>query len=107
MRRYAGRALPELPDIEVYVDHLRRRVVGAKVERLRIASPFLVRSFDPPIRQAEGRRVERVERMGKRIVFDLDADLHIILHLMIAGRLSWKPPRAKIGSKVTLAAFDF
>lgn len=99
--------VPELPDIEVYVDHLRRRVVGQPLAALRLASPFLVRSFDPPIREAHGKEVVGVHRMGKRIVFDLAGDLHLVMHLMIAGRLRWKEAGAKIPGKVGLAAFDF
>jgi formamidopyrimidine-DNA glycosylase len=101
------RGVPELPDVEVYVSHLRRRVVGEKLDRVRIASPFLVRSFDPPLREVSGRSVQAVRRVGKRIVFDLDRDLHLVVHLMIAGRLRWQPPAAKIKGKVGLAAFDF
>jgi formamidopyrimidine-DNA glycosylase len=99
--------VPELPDIEVYVDHLRRRIVARPLEGLRIASPFLVRSFEPPVREAQGRGVLGVRRMGKRIVFDLEDDLHLVLHLMIAGRLRWRPRGAKVPGKVGLAAFDF
>ena len=99
--------MPELPDVEVYVDHLRRRVVGQPLEHARVASPFLVRSFDPPLRSAEGKRVRSVHRMGKRIVFDLEDDLHLVLHLMIAGRLRWRDRGAKVPGKVGLAAFDF
>jgi formamidopyrimidine-DNA glycosylase len=99
--------VPELPDIEVYVDHLRRRVVEKPLEALRVASPFLVRSFDPPIAQAQGRTVLGVHRMGKRIVFDLDGGLHLVLHLMIAGRLRWRPRGTKVPGKLGLAAFDF
>lgn len=71
--------MPELPDIEVYIDHLRRRVVGTPLANVRVASPFLVRSFDPPLAQAQGRGVLAVRRMGKRIVFDLEGDLHLVL----------------------------
>jgi formamidopyrimidine-DNA glycosylase len=99
--------VPELPDVEVYLLHLRRRVVGQVLERTRVASPFLVRSFEPPLREADGRRVESVRRLGKRVVFDLEGDLHLVLHLMIAGRLRWRPPGAKVPAKVGLAAFDF
>ena len=99
--------MPELPDVEVYVDHLRRRVVGQPLEHARIASPFLVRSFDPPIRAAEGKHVRSVRRMGKRIVFELDDDLFLVLHLMIAGRLRWRDRGAKVPGKLGLAAFDF
>jgi formamidopyrimidine-DNA glycosylase len=99
--------VPELPDVEVYLVHLRRRVVGQTLERVRVSSPFLVRSFDPPLRDVHGRSVRSVRRMGKRIVFDLDADLYLVLHLMIAGRLRWRPPAAKMPGKMALAAFDF
>ncbi len=99
--------MPELPDVEVYLMHLRRRVVGQALEGVRVASPFLVRSFDPPLREANGRRVESMRRMGKRIVFDLEADLHLVLHLMVAGRLRWRPPATRVPAKVGLAAFDF
>jgi formamidopyrimidine-DNA glycosylase len=102
-----GRAVPELPDVEVYVDHLRRRVVGQPLEHARVASPFLVRSFDPPMRAVEGKRVIGVHRMGKRIVFDMEDDLHLVLHLMIAGRLRWRDRGAKVPGKIGLAAFDF
>jgi formamidopyrimidine-DNA glycosylase len=99
--------VPELPDVEVYIDHLRRRVVGHRLERVRVASPFLVRSVDPPIREAEGRVCRSIQRVGKRIVFDLEPDLHLVLHLMVAGRLRWKDPGAAVPGKVGLAAFDF
>ena len=99
--------MPELPDIEVYVDHLRRRLLSQPLLGVRLASPFLVRSFDPPLRECVGHRLEAVRRMGKRIVFDLDGDLHLVLHLMIAGRLRWRPPGAKVPGKIGLAAFDF
>jgi formamidopyrimidine-DNA glycosylase len=99
--------VPELPDIEVYIDHLRRRIVGQPLEHVRVSSPFLVRSFDPPLREVEGKKVRTVHRLGKRIVLDLDADLHLVLHLMVAGRLRWKDPGAGVPGKVGLAAFDF
>jgi formamidopyrimidine-DNA glycosylase len=99
--------VPELPDIEVYIGHLRRRLVGEPIERARVANPFFVRSFDPPLRDAEGRHVRTIGRLGKRIVFTLDRDLHLVLHLMIAGRLRWHPKDKAIPGKVGLAAFDF
>jgi formamidopyrimidine-DNA glycosylase len=99
--------VPELPDVEVYVMHLRRRVVGKVLERVRVASPFLVRSFDPPMKECAGHVVQGVRRLGKRVVLDLDGDLHLVLHLMIAGRLRWKPAGAKVPGKIGLAAFDF
>jgi formamidopyrimidine-DNA glycosylase len=99
--------VPELPDVEVYVSHLRRRVVGQTLEHVRVANPFLVRSFDPPLREAFGRSVQSVRRVGKRIVFDLDQELYLVIHLMIAGRFRWRVPAAKVPGKVGLAAFDF
>jgi formamidopyrimidine-DNA glycosylase len=99
--------VPELPDVEVYIHHLRRRVVGATLEHVRVASPFLVRSFDPPIREAEGKRVLGLRRVGKRIALSLEGDLWLVIHLMVAGRLRWKEPGAKVPAKVGLAAFDF
>ncbi len=99
--------MPELPDVEVYVDHLRRRLVGQPLEHARVLSPFLVRTFDPPLKAAEGKHVRSIRRMGKRIVFALDDDLFLVLHLMIAGRLRWKERGAKVPGKLGLAAFDF
>ena len=99
--------MPELPDVEVYVEHLRRRLVGQPLEHARVASAFLVRTFDPPMRAAEGKHVRSVRRMGKRIVFALDDDLFLVLHLMIAGRLRWRERGAKVPGKLGLAAFDF
>jgi len=89
--------VPELPDIEVYVDALRARVPGEPLLGVRIASPFLLRTADPPISAAEGRRVLGVRRLGKRVVLALEGDLFLALHLMIAGRLHWKEPGGKIG----------
>jgi formamidopyrimidine-DNA glycosylase len=99
--------LPELPDVVAYIAALEPRVVGQRLERVRIASPFLLRSVAPPVAQAAGRRVVGVERLGKRIILSLDGDLHLILHLMIAGRLHWKPRDAKLAGRAALAAFDF
>ena len=99
--------MPELPDIEVYVEALAARVLGQPLERVRLGNPFLLRSADPPLAEVEGRRVAAVRRMGKRIVLALDGELFLSLHLMIAGRLHWKPPGAKLPGKVGLAAFDF
>jgi formamidopyrimidine-DNA glycosylase len=99
--------VPELPDVEVYLLHLRRRIIGQELSQVRVASPFLVRSFDPPLREIRGRRVESARRLGKRIVLDFDRDLHLVLHLMIAGRLRWRPAGTKVPAKVGLAAFDF
>ena len=99
--------MPELPDILVYIDALSRRLPGRRLERVRVRSPFLVRTFDPPLDSVEGKTVRELARLGKRIAVGLDDDLWLVLHLMIAGRLHWKPPGAGIAAKVNLAAFDF
>lgn len=100
--------MPELPDITVYVEALQRRVVGQPVEEVRLKTPFLLRTVEPPIDALIGKRVVGVERLGKRIVFALEDDLFIVLHLMIAGRLHWKAPGAKGGGgKSALAEFVF
>ena len=99
--------MPELPDITVYVDALNRRVAGATLEEVRFRSPFLLRSVDPPIASAKGKVVTQVNRLGKRIVFALEDELYLVLHLMIAGRLKWREPGKKASGKIDLAAFDF
>ena len=99
--------MPELPDVTVYIEAIKERVLNQTIQKIRITSPFLVRSFDPPIREAEGKKVLRLRRLGKRIVFELEDDLFLVVHLMIAGRFHWKPPNAKIARKYGLAAFDF
>jgi len=99
--------VPELPDIEVYVEALARRVVGERLIGIRIGNPFLLRSFTPPIQEAEGTTVHRVRRLGKRIVFELENELFLVLHLMIAGRLQWKASDAPLPKRSGLAAFDF
>jgi len=99
--------MPELPDVVVYLESLRPRVDGQILERIRLLNPFLLRSVEPSIREAEGKKVLGLRRLGKRIVFALETDLFLILHLMIAGRLHWKPKGAKPPGKVGLAAFDF
>jgi formamidopyrimidine-DNA glycosylase len=99
--------MPELPDIVVYLEALATRILGKPLEALRIRSPFLVRSVDPPISAAVGRRVTGLTRMGKRIVIGLDGDLSLVLHLMIAGRLRWKARGAALPGRIGLAAFDF
>jgi formamidopyrimidine-DNA glycosylase len=99
--------VPELPDIAAYLTALEPRVVGQLLVKVRLASPFLLRSVEPPIAQAEGRRVVGLRRLGKRIVFDLEGDLHLVLHLMIAGRLHWKAGGTRLATKTSLAAFDF
>ena len=99
--------MPELPDIELYLHALKSRIVGQRLDRIRLASPFLVRSFDPPIDQAHGKRVLSLRRLGKRLVWELEGDLFLVIHLMIAGRFKWLDRGAKIPGKVGLAAFDF
>jgi len=99
--------LPEYPDITVYLEHLEPLLVGKRLERVRLASPFFLRSVDPPIHEAEGRRVSGLSRLGKRIVLRLDDGSFLVFHLMVAGRLRWRPRGAKLPGKVGLAAFDF
>ncbi len=99
--------MPELPDITVYIEALGSRVVGQTLDRIRIPKPFLLRSVDPPISAAQGKRVIGVRRMGKRIVLELEDDLFLVIHLMIAGRLRWVPAGGKVPGKIGLAAFDF
>src|SRR5262245_12949021 len=101
------RAVPELPDIEVYLSALEPRIVGQTLQRIRLGSPFLLRSVDPPLKAFEGRAIRSLSRLGKRIVFHLDDDLHLVLHLMIAGRLHWRQPGAPLVRKLGLAAVDF
>ena len=99
--------MPELPDITVYIEALESRVVGQTLDRVRIPKPFLLRSVDPPISAAQGKRVVGVRRMGKRIVLELEDDLFLVIHLMIAGRLRWVSAGGKVPGKIGLAAFDF
>ena len=99
--------MPELPDVTVYVEALDRRVKGQPLLGVRVASPFVVRTFDPPLSSAADKRVEEVRRLGKRIVFVLEGGLFLVVHLMIAGRFKWLDPKAKVPAKVGLAAFDF
>ena len=99
--------MPELPDIVVYLEALERRVLGAPLERLRLGSPFVLRSVDPPLSLVEGRVVRSLERLGKRIVLGLEDDYFVAVHLMIAGRLRWRSPGAAMPRRAGLAAFDF
>ena len=99
--------MPELPDIVVYIEALEKRILGQTLERIRIASPFLLRTASPPIGSAEGKKVVRLRRLGKRICIGLEDDLWLVLHLMIAGRLHWKKAGAKLSPPRGLAAFDF
>jgi formamidopyrimidine-DNA glycosylase len=99
--------MPELPDVTVYVECIAAKTLGETLERVRIASPFVVRSVDPSIYEIEGKAVRDVRRIGKRIAIGLDDDLWIVIHLMIAGRFRWLKPGAKIPGRLGLAAFDF
>ncbi|MBI3471585.1 MAG: formamidopyrimidine-DNA glycosylase [Candidatus Solibacter usitatus] len=99
--------MPELPDIVVYIEALEARVLEQPIERVRLASPFLLRTTDPPLHSVEGKRVREVRRVGKRIAIGTDDRLWLVLHLMIAGRLHWKEPNCKLPAKRALAAFDF
>lgn len=99
--------MPELPDIVVYLESLAPRIVGRRLERIRLVNPFLLRSVEPAIATAHGRTVVGLRQLGKRIVIELEEELFLVLHLMIAGRLHWKTLGAKPPSKIGLAAFDF
>jgi formamidopyrimidine-DNA glycosylase len=99
--------VPELPDLTVYVEALAARVVGQTLRQVRLGNPFLLRTVAPPLAAVAGRAVRRVERQGKRIVLALDGDLHLALHLMIAGRLHWKAAGARLPGRAGLAALDF
>jgi len=99
--------VPELPDIVVYIEALEKRILGQTLERVRIASSFLVRTADPPVSAAEGKSVVQLRRMGKRICIGLENNLWLVLHLMIAGRLHWKKRGVKVSPPRGLAAFDF
>lgn len=99
--------MPELPDITVYVEALQRRLVTQTIEEVRLASPFLLRTVEPPLDDAIGKKVTAVRRLGKRIVIGLEDDLWLVFHLMIAGRFHWKNPGAKLAGRHALAAFDF
>jgi formamidopyrimidine-DNA glycosylase len=99
--------MPELPDVTVYVELIAAKTVGRTIDRVRVASPFVVRSVDPPVSTAEGKTVRDVRRIGKRIAIGLDDDIWVVIHLMIAGRFRWLSPGAKIPGRLGLAAFDF
>src|SRR5687768_6661919 len=99
--------MPELPDILAYLEALTPRVVGQPIERARVLSPFVLRTVDPPFAEIEGKHVRSLDRLGKRIVFALDDDLYLVIHLMIAGRLRWRARDGKLFGRITLAAFDF
>jgi len=99
--------MPELPDINLYVEKIDERIRGQVLNDIRISKPFLVRSFDPPLSAASGKRITELRRLGKRIVFGLEANLWLVLHLMVAGRLHWHDEKVSITGKHKLAAFDF
>jgi formamidopyrimidine-DNA glycosylase len=99
--------MPELPDILAYMSALEPRIVGQPIKQVRLASPFLLRTVKPPLESVEGKRVREIRRVGKRIAIGLENELWLVLHLMIAGRLHWRPPGAKLAGRQNLAAFDF
>src|SRR5579871_6791811 len=99
--------MPELPDLTVYLDFLQANIVGQTLEHIRIASPFVLRTADPPLKAADNKRVLGLRRLGKRLIFELEDDLFLVIHLMIAGRFRWKEKGAPITGKIGLAAFDF
>ena len=99
--------MPELPDIQLYLHALRTRIIGHPIENVRLASPFLLRSIDPPLDSIRGQTIVALRRLGKRIVFELQGEVFLVFHLMIAGRFRWKPSRAPIPGKVGLLALDF
>src|ERR1700722_8444859 len=99
--------MPELPDITAYIAALEPRIMGQRLEKVRLLNAFLLRTADPPIEAVEGRTVREIRRIGKRIAIVVDNDLWLVLHLMIAGRLHWRPRDAKLGGRQNLAAFDF
>jgi formamidopyrimidine-DNA glycosylase len=100
-------SMPELPDIAAYITALESRIVGQPIKQVRLASPFLLRTVQPPIASVEGRIVRELRRIGKRIAIGVEGDLWLVLHLMIAGRLHWRTPGAKLSGRQSLAAFDF
>jgi formamidopyrimidine-DNA glycosylase len=100
-------AVPELPDIMIYLEALEHRILGQALDKIRVVSPFLLRTVDPPLASAEGKRVRELRRIGKRIAIGMDNELWLVLHLMIAGRLHWQKRGAKVARPRGLAAFDF
>src|SRR5436189_3743412 len=99
--------MPELPDVLLYIESLEPRILRQQLERVRLASPFVVRSVAPPLSRIHGRTVRALSRLGKQIIWEFDGDLFLVVHLMIAGRFQWKERYAKIPGKLGLAAFDF
>jgi formamidopyrimidine-DNA glycosylase len=99
--------VPELPDISAYISALEKRILGRRLEHVRLAGPFLLRTVQPPPEEVEGHSVRELRRIGKRIAIGFENDLWLVIHLMIAGRLHWRPRAAKLGGRQNLAAFDF
>src|SRR5271154_6959184 len=99
--------MPELPDIAAYLTALEERILGQPLEQVRVASAFLLRTAQPPLSAVEGKKARELRRIGKRIAFGFEGDLWLVLHLMIAGRLHWRPRGAKLSGRQNLAAFDF
>ena len=106
-RLWGTKPMPELPDITAYLTALEKRIVGQPLEKVRLGSPFLLRTADPPLSDAYGKVVSKLRRVGKRIAIGVEGDLWLVLHLMIAGRLHWRPAGAKLAGRKSLAAFDF
>jgi formamidopyrimidine-DNA glycosylase len=99
--------MPELPDITVYIEAIEKRIMAQRLERARVNGPFVLRTFEPPLKMVEGKTVRALRRLGKRIAIGFDEQLWLVVHLMIAGRLHWKPKPGKLSGKYNLAAFDF
>ena len=99
--------MPEFPDVTIYVESLRSRIVGHSLQKIRLISPFVLRSTDPPLSSIEGKTIVGIRRIGKQIVWEFDDELFLVFHLMIAGRFHWKKSGAKASGKIGLAAFDF
>src|SRR5271166_1357547 len=99
--------MPELPDITIYIEALDQRIAGKRLEGVRLTSPFVLRTFEPSLKEVDGKTVQEIRRLGKRIAIGLDEELWLVIHLMIAGRLHWKPKGAKLAGKHSLAALDF
>ena len=99
--------MPELPDIAIYIEALEARLLHQPLDKIRLASPFLLRSFEPPIRTAEEKKILGFQRIGKRIAFELEDELFLVFHLMIAGRFHWKKRGSAVPGKYGHAAFDF
>src|SRR5579859_4681750 len=99
--------MPELPDIHAYISALEPRILGQQLQSVRLASAFLLRTVDPPLSSAEGKTVRELRRVGKRIAIGVEGELWLVLHLMIAGRLHWRPPQTRLAGRQALAGFDF